>query len=748
LRRVLIPLVVAAMAGCASARQLATGIFGTEADRWASEVVIHRDAWGTPHVLGRTDAAVMFGAAFAQAEDRYPELEEAVLRALGRTAEVHGPAVLAHDAVRRAFQVERLARAEYDREPDERRVLWNAWAAGLNHFLSVHPEVPGHVERFEPWWVFALSRPGDADMVVDGVRLGDVLTTASGGAEMAQARDAIERRGEAQEAQEAQELDPAAWNLLPGASAWAVAPARTADGRTLLAARGAVGAFAREQRWEVHLLSEEGWHFAGVSVAGAPLPHSGHNEHLGWVHTAGSADAADAFEVRFEDPDEPLHYRWEDGWRRAEAWEDTVWVAGPAGPQAQVLRFTRTHHGPVIRLDGDGRGVAVRLPRHEEGGALQQRLAMQRATDVNAFWQAHGAMAIAGMGTVYADSAGNLLHVPAGAVPRRDPAFDRGRPADGADPATAWDGYHAIDEVPYLFQPRAGWLRGGGSPFAATAVAGGPDAAAYPVYMDVAGDQARAAWSRQVLGADTTWTAAMLGAAVFAGRVRVDQALVAALVDEWERAGVVDHLRVEALDEPLATLRAWDGSLHGESVAATHWILLGEALRAGIGAEADYPHLAALEAVLAELREGWGTAAVPWGQVNRLRPPAPATVEAPPDFPAPGAPAWTGAAFVFEAARPPGERRRVGQAGHSWVGITAFGPAGVEAHTVLPFGQSGLPASPHAYDQAALYAEQGFKPRPFSREAVRAAAVESYAPGARGAGGTGDAGETRSGNDT
>ncbi|MEX0893837.1 MAG: penicillin acylase family protein, partial [Gemmatimonadota bacterium] len=382
MRRVLIPLLAAAVTGCAPARQLATGIFGTTADRWASEVVIHRDSWGTPHVLGRTDAAVMFGAAFAQAEDRYPQLEEAVLWALGRAAEVHGPAALANDALRRALQVERLARAEYDGEPEERRVLWDAWAAGLNLFLSAHPEVPRHVVRFEPWWVFALSRPGDAAMVVDGVRLGDVLATASGGALQARPEGPGEAEGlraldgtaeveegeQAGNAQEAQEPDAAAWNLLPGASAWAVAPARTADGRTLLAARGAVGVFAREQRWEVHLLSREGWHFAGVSVPGAPLPHSGHNEHLGWVHTASIADAADAFEVRFEDPDEPLHYRWADGWRRAEAWEDTVWVAGPAGPQARVLHFTRTHHGPVIRLDGDGRGVAVRLPRHEEGG--------------------------------------------------------------------------------------------------------------------------------------------------------------------------------------------------------------------------------------------------------------------------------------------------------------------------------------------------------------------------------------------
>ena len=50
----------------------------------------------------------------------------------------------------------------------------------------------------------------------------------------------------------------------------------------------------------------------------------------------------------------------------------------------------------------------------------------------------------------------------------------------------------------------------------------------------------------------------------------------------------------------------------------------------------------------------------------------------------------------------------------------------VRARSILNYGQSGDPASPHFFDQAALYARREFKPAWFSREEVEANAVRSY----------------------
>jgi len=53
-------------------------------------VTIYRDTYGVPHVYGPTDASVVFGFVYAQAEDDFPQIEENYIRALGRAAEVYG----------------------------------------------------------------------------------------------------------------------------------------------------------------------------------------------------------------------------------------------------------------------------------------------------------------------------------------------------------------------------------------------------------------------------------------------------------------------------------------------------------------------------------------------------------------------------------------------------------------------------------------------------------------------------------
>lgn len=79
------------------------------------KVTIYRDTYGIPHVFGETDAATMFGFAYAQAEDNFSSIERNYIRAIGRRTEFEGERGLASDTRNRALEIARLAQAEYRR---------------------------------------------------------------------------------------------------------------------------------------------------------------------------------------------------------------------------------------------------------------------------------------------------------------------------------------------------------------------------------------------------------------------------------------------------------------------------------------------------------------------------------------------------------------------------------------------------------------------------------------------------------
>jgi acyl-homoserine-lactone acylase len=133
----------------------------------ARSVTIYRDTYGVPHVYGPTDASVVFGFVYAQAEDNFPQIEENYIRALGRASEVYGESTagtyggnsLGDDFLVKLLEIPRLSIAEYKRASQGTRKLCDAVADGLNYYLARNPQVkPGLITHFEPWYVLALIR--------------------------------------------------------------------------------------------------------------------------------------------------------------------------------------------------------------------------------------------------------------------------------------------------------------------------------------------------------------------------------------------------------------------------------------------------------------------------------------------------------------------------------------------------------------------------------------------------------------
>src|SRR6059058_1858194 len=132
-----------------------------EMARWeqeARDVTILRDNWGIAHVYGKTDADAVFGMIYAQAEDDFNRVETNYINAMGRLAEAEGESKIYQDLRMKLFIDPEAIKKDYAASPKWLKKLMNAWADGLNFYLSKHPEVkPRVIQRFEPWMALTFT---------------------------------------------------------------------------------------------------------------------------------------------------------------------------------------------------------------------------------------------------------------------------------------------------------------------------------------------------------------------------------------------------------------------------------------------------------------------------------------------------------------------------------------------------------------------------------------------------------------
>jgi acyl-homoserine-lactone acylase len=130
---------------------------------------------------------------------------------------------------------------------------------------------------------------------------------------------------------------------------------------------------------------------------------------------------------------------------------------------------------------------------------------------------------------------------------------------------------------------------------------------------------------------------------------------------------------------------------------------------------------AAFRAAVDELRADWGRWDVAWGEVHRLRRGAL-------DLPVGGCSGQLGC-FRVLSYRASADSLWVANRGDAWILAVEFGRNGPRAYSVLAYGQSDDPASPHFADQAALFARGELKPVAFTEAEIAETLVRRYRPG-------------------
>lgn len=675
------------LAGCMSAPAATVEPAGS-----AHDARIIRDAFGVPHIYGKRNADVAFGLAYAHAQDDWKHIEEVIRASRGTLSEIVGDAGAKSDDFILALGMTAIVNRDYDTKTSpEAKAVAEGYAAGLNLWCERNPAsgcartmpvtgrdiISGFVNR--PLSFYGLE--AEVDALLSG-RANMEMSTKSTRQAYLDISDDIEL----------------------GSNGLAVAPSRSADGHTRLAANSHQPYEGRVAWYEARLKSEEGIDLVGGLFPGTPILLTGVGPNIGWAATVNKPDLYDTFKLVVDDEKNPTRYRMDGHWKDLERTTIRYNVLRN-GALVPVERTGYTsEHGAVYVMD---KGVyAVSFVGKGDFAHLDQYLAMNMAKTIDD-WRAAQVKYndIPSVNYIVADSKGGIAYFWNAHMPRRVPGWDRTKILPGDISETLWKGWEPVEALPAVIRPKSGYIvNANHSPLLVSGPEDNPKADNYP--KDFALDTLvtnRGLRAQELYGKDTSITR---------------EEFISYKMDHNYSAGSnvmkmqadfrnVDPGNDADLRAALDVVLAWNGAADMDNRGAALSIFTGQAAM-GSQMHDTYDRakaLAALKTTAAQLKAATGRIDPKWSEVSRV-------ARGGKSWPTDGGPDTLRA--MYAAGDLATQKFRSGRAGDTYVAIADWAPDGsYRIDTIHQYGSATLDAaSPHYADQAPLFAEKKWKQPP------------------------------------
>ncbi len=663
------------------------------------------DTYGVPHITAGDHAGVAYALGWAQMRNHGNLLLRLVAQARGRGAEYLGRAYLAEDQWVWTLALPEAAERTLAAQTPAMRAHVTAFTNGINAFARTHPEMVADSVRA----VLPVT-PVDVFAHFLRVQYGFFLVSRRQAALVAgQWSRGGGPSGSVPHA-------PTARAVEVGSNAWAIAPRRSADGRSMLLANPHLP-------WgDVFTWLEVQYTAPGVDVYGAalvlsPVIQIGFNNDLGWTHTVNTQDGVDFYDLTLAGSG----YAWNGGTRDFRERLHVLRVRQPDGSLADdTLRTHVSVYGPVIE-SRSAHALAIRavgLQGPGTPGAFAQWWAMGNAHTFAQFLAAIRPNQISGQNITYADRRGHIMMFYGGNTPvraRGGRAFwDRVVP--GRDSTTLWTRLLPFAAMPRVTDPPSGWVQNANDP---------PWWATFPVVLHrqqfpdyLASKQMalRPQRSAEMLAADSSISYSELLADKHSTHMELADRVLGELLSA-ARAASDTSVRSAA-----AVLAGWDRTADAGSRGAVLFTTWWDVYTARVGRgrspwQKEWSEAAprstpwgladtstavrALGEAADSVRAWYGALDVPWGDVYRLERD---TV----DLPSNGA---SGAYGVFRAQSyaPIARHRYAAAGGDSFVAAVEF-TTPLRARTLVGYGNASRAGSPHRTDQLPLYAAKQLRP--------------------------------------
>ena len=691
----------------------------------STQVEIRRTAYGVPHIRAQNLAAANYALAWVMLEDYGPRVAMGLLRSRGEMGLWFG-----RDSMEADFGAQReyaLAVQNYPRLDQATRDVYEGFAAGVNRYIEMHPNefAPGFRPNFTGYDVAARDVTG-ASLATTRRFMARMVPQANRRGPAANSADPSDE-GAGQEG-----VDP----IEEGSNAWAFAPSRTKSGRAILL-RNPHLAWSSGY-YEAHMTVPGVLDFYGDWRIGGPFGViGGFNKDLGWSTTNNAPDLDEIYALDV-DSGKADRYLFDGTSLPLERELTTVTYKNGNGYSTETRESWRTPLGPVIWRDG-GKIYVLRAAVEGDYRGGEQFLRMMRAKSLAEWKDAMRLRSRFNSNFTYADRAGNIFYVWNASIPSLPHASGGDSTAVPARRTSeVWTRYVDFDSLPQVLNPRGGYVHNENDPPYHTNLRQVLDRSKYPANFPEPLFRLRSQMALALidnskkLSLEDVIKLKHSYRMLLADRVKDD--LIAAV-----RATNPDAATVSALDQ----LAKWDNTAgptsrgavlfqqwwqlyiqgsNADSMFAEPWSLEKPAATPR-GLKDAAKAASAFSRALVETTRQYNDPFIAWGDVHRVR-------MGKVDVPVGGCSGALGCFRVLNFATQPDGKRAV-TGGDGWILAVEFGKDIPRAYTVLAYGESSKPESPHNSDQAELFAKGEMKRVAFTAADVDAQTVKRYSPGAQ-----------------
>jgi penicillin G amidase len=445
------------------------------------EVTVYRDEYAIPHIYADNETDLYRATGYVMAQDRLWQMDLIRRVTSGRLAEIFGEDLVDVDLLMRALRIPEKSRLILGRSDRGLLGMLEAYADGVNQFIASHRDrlplefsVLGYVP--EEWkqehclnligyMAFDLTTPWKPEMIYYRVRekVGDRLAdeiVPDFGAGTPPVYPGIAHNqpyGDLQEpilkaADILREYIP---GIFSGSNNWAVSGRRSVTGKPILANDMHLDINAPGIWLQMHQVVKGKLNVTGVALPGQPGIICGHNDRIAWGMTNVEVDNTD-FYLEKTNPKNPDEYMYNGAWRKMEVRKEKIAVKGGKVVE-RVLRFT--HRGPVISgfKNIKDKVISMRWIGNEYSSELRTIYLLNRASTWNDFREAIKSFVAISQNIVYADVDGNIGLSCAAGVPMRKKG-NGSTVVPGWTDEFEWTGIVPPDKLPFSYNPKEGFV--------------------------------------------------------------------------------------------------------------------------------------------------------------------------------------------------------------------------------------------------------------------------------------------------